>query len=142
MSKFNKKSKSLTTYEGASAVNKKLEDDWVNSLCSSFLCGKYYESGYNQTCRYANLTRQMIKQRGPEFVAIAADFSRNCLGMRSTSALTAALLNDSQWNGKRDFYRSFFHRPDDVAEVFAAVDNYHMKRSHALVEGAGTILAL
>ena len=141
MSKFNKKSKSLTTYEGAPAVNKKLEDNWVNSLCSSFLCGKYYESGYNQTRRYADLTRQMIKQRGPEFVANAANFSRNCLGMRPTSALTAALLNDSQWNGKRGFYRSFFNRPDDVAEVFAAADNYHMKRSHALVRGAGDYLS-
>lgn len=141
MSKFNKKNENLTTYEGAPATRKKLEDDWVNSLCSSFLCGKFYEDEQDQINRYADLTNQMISQRGPEFVAEAADFSRNYLGMRSVSALTAALLNNSQWNGKRDFYRSFFHRPDDVAEVFAAVEKYYMKRSHGLIKGAGDYLS-
>lgn len=135
MARFSNKIKDVT-YEGAKAVEKPLDQEWVNALCSSFLNGGFYETEESQTSRYLRLTRDMVAARGPQFVAKAAIFSRNVLGMRSVSALTAAILNEYKFEGKRDFYKGFFRRPDDVAEVFGAVDKLGGKRSHALVRGA------
>lgn len=135
MARFSNKIKNVT-YEGAKAVEKPLDQEWVNALCSSFLNGGFYESEESQTSHYIGLTRDMVAARGPQFVAKAAVFSRNVLGMRSVSALTAAILNEYKFEGKRDFYKEFFRRPDDVAEVFGAVDTLGGKRSHALVRGA------
>ncbi len=135
MARFSNKIKNVT-YEGAKAVEKSLDQEWVNALCSSFLNGGFYESAESQTSRYVRFTRDMVAARGPQFVSKAAVFSRNVLGMRSVSALTAAILNEYKFEGKRDFYKEFFRRPDDVAEVFGAVDMLGGKRSHALVRGA------
>lgn len=140
MSKFNTKSTN-TTYEGAPAQRVSTEQAWVNALCSSLLGGGFYESEEEQESSYIKLTRQMIDARGPQFAAKAAVFSRNVLGMRSASALTAAILNEYPFEGKRGFYSEYFHRPDDVAEVFGAVDMLGGKRSHALVRGASDYLS-
>lgn len=139
MAKFNSKAKN-TTFEGAPAQLKSLDQEWTNALCSSFLGDTFYETAETQTARYVKLTRDMAAARGPQFVAKAATFSRNVLGMRSVSALTAAILNEYQFDSKRDFYADYFHRPDDVAEVFGAVDTLGGKRSHALVRGAADYL--
>ncbi len=139
MAKFSGKTKN-TTFEGAPAQSKTLDQEWVNALCSSFLGDTFYESAETQTARYIKLTRDMAAARGPQFVSKAATFSRNVLGMRSVSALTAAVLNEYQFDNKRSFYADYFHRPDDVAEVFGAVDMLGGKRSHALVRGAADYL--
>ena len=139
MAKFSGKVKN-TTFEGAPAQSKSLDQEWVNALCSSFLGDTFYESAEAQTARYIKLTRDMAAARGPQFVSKAATFSRNVLGMRSVSALTAAILNEYQFDNKRGFYADYFHRPDDVAEVFGAVDMLGGKRSHALVRGAADYL--
>lgn len=141
MAKFSSKLKNIITYEGAEAEAKSLESEWVNALCSSFLEGCFYERKDERIWRYASLTRRMVLARGEEFVSRAAIFARNVLGMRSVSALTAAVLNESSWRGKRQFYRDFFRRPDDVAEVFGALDKLGHERSHALVRGAGDYLS-
>lgn len=134
MAKFNKMRE--TTHEGAAAIDKNVEHEWVNALCSSFLENGYYEDKNKFIERYVRLTKEIIARRSPEFAAKAAVFSRNVLGMRSVSTLTAAILNKYNWDGKKAFYREFFRRPDDVSEVFSAVDMLGDRRSHALVKGA------
>lgn len=145
MSKFNATKRpaqpDTRTYESGLAYNKNLEDDWANSLFSSFLEDGYYESSEERMERYIELTRAMIEKYGPVFVARAAEFSRNQLGMRSISQLTAALVNSCQFEGKRDFYRNYMHRPDDVSEIFSILESLGEKRSHALVRGAGDYLS-
>lgn len=138
MSKFNAKVTPDTshTYEGGKLYAKDTETKWVNALCSSFLADGYYEDSAQRQERFVELTREMVKLRGVGFVAKAAIFARNELGMRSVSALAAAIANDYQFDGKRRFYANYFRRPDDVAEVFAAIDSIGDKRSHGLIRGA------
>lgn len=139
MSKFNAKqvnNNKAVTYEGGDAYNKSLENEWVNFLFSCILQDRFYESSNKQQDRYVELTNAMIDKYGAGFVGKAAVFARNELGMRSISELTAAMLNKYQFEGKRDFYKKYFHRPDGVAEVFGAIDMLGGKRSHALVRGA------
>ena len=145
MSKFNATKRpaqpDTVTYEGGAAFTKNLEDDWANSLFSSYLEDGFYESREKRMERYIGLTRAMIEKYGPAFVARAAEFSRNRLGMRSISQLTAALVNPFYFMGKRDFYRNCMHRPDDVSEIFSILDSLGEKPSHALVRGAGDYLS-
>lgn len=144
MSKFNAKqmnSNKITTYEGGEAYAKNLEDEWCNFLFSCILQDRFYENSAKQQERYAELTNAMIEKYGASFVGKAAVFARNELGMRSISELTAAMLNQYQFEGKRDFYKKYFHRPDGVAEVFGAIDMLGGKRSHALVRGAADYLS-
>ena len=69
-------------------------------------------------------------------------FARNECGMRSVSQLSAAMLNAAKFEGKRDFFKNYFHRPDDVAEIFAILEDvFKEKRSHALVRGAADYIS-
>lgn len=142
MGKFNNKSvqsRKTQTYEGGVAYKKQLEDEWTNMLFSFMLQSGnhgFYRTVDEAQSRYVELTNQMIEKYGPAFVGKAAIFSRNELGMRSISELTAAMLNGVQFEGKREFYSKYFHRPDGIGEVFGAIDSLGMKRSHALVRGA------
>lgn len=138
MSKFNQKAKPemVTTHEGGAAYAKSVEMEWTNMLFSSFLSGGFYESESDQLSRFDALTDQMIEKYGAVFAAKAAVFARNELGMRSISQYLAAKVNALSFEGKRAFYSKFFRRPDDVAEVFAAIDSLGDKRSHGLVRGA------
>lgn len=139
MPKFNeiqKSTRKATSYEGGQVYTKGLEDEWVNMLFSCMLNDAYYESSEDVQTRYIDLTKRMIDKHGAKFVGKAAHFSRNVLGMRSISELTAAILNDVQFDGKRQFFAKYFHRPDDIGEVFGAVDSLCGKRSHALIRGA------
>ena len=138
MSKFNTKVSPNTSYthEGGKLYAKDVETEWANALCSSFLADGFYEDAVERQERFVDLTHKMVELRGVGFVAKAAVFARNELGMRSVSALAAAIANGYQFDGKRRFYANYFHRPDDVAEVFAAIDSLGGKRSHGLVRGA------
>lgn len=140
MSKFNQTHKSAqpntTTYEGGAAFEKSLEQDWLNNLFSNMLENRAYESDNQQMGRYIDLTKKMLEKYGPKFIARASVFARNELGTRSISQLTAAMLNSQKFEGKRNFYKTYMHRPDDVSEIFAILDAYGEKRSHALVRGA------
>lgn len=143
MSKFNEKiqKKNATTYEGGKAYEKEPATEWLNFLFSSYLEDTYYESSNTQLTRFIELTNQMGQQYGCEFVAKAANMSRNAFGLRSVSQMTAAILNSQQWEGKREFFKNFCHRPDDVADIFGAIDVLGKKRSHALVRGCGDYLS-
>lgn len=143
MSKFNAKSTPAMaeSHEGAELYEKSLEEEWVNFIFSSLMQDGFYESAEDQMDRYFDLTKRMIEKHGPVFAAKAACYARNELGMRSISEFTAAMLNDYQFETKRDFYKHYFRRPDGVAEVFAAVQSLGSKRSHALVRGAGDYLS-
>lgn len=146
MSRFNAKTKTspvqTTSYEGGTLWEKKLEEEWVNFLFSSMLTGGFYESDDTQIARYLELTDAMLDKYGPDFVAKAAVFSRNELGLRTISQLTAAKVNDTKFDSKRYFFSKYFRRVDDVAEVFGAVDAFGSgKRSHALVRGAADYLS-
>lgn len=145
MSKFNKTKTvavpNTSTYEGGAAFSKTLEEDWLNNLFSNMLENRFYESGDEQINRYIDLTSQMLEKYGPKFVGRAAYFARNTLGMRSISQLTAAMLNPVQFEGKRDFFKNYMKRPDDVSEIFAIVESLGDKRSHALVRGAGDYIS-
>lgn len=129
------------TYEGGDAFEKSLEQDWLNNLFSNMLENRFYESGDEQIDRYIQLTQKMLEKYGPKFVGRAAYFARNTLGMRSISQLTAAMLNPVQFEGKRDFFKNYMKRPDDVSEIFAIVEALGDKRSHALVRGAGDYIS-
>lgn len=144
MSKFNARKSGpamAQSYEGATLYEKSLEEEWVNFIFSSMMQDGFYESADEQMMRYKELTESMIEKYGPVFAAKAARYSRQELGLRSISEYTAAMLNDYQFDYKRQFYKDYFRRPDGVAEVFAAVDSLGSKRSHALVRGAGDYLS-
>lgn len=130
-----------TSYEGGAVYTKYVIEDWINCLFSCYLEDRYYESGNKQMNRYLQLTNQVADALGYEFVAKASFFARNELGMRSISQLTAAYLNDKTFADKRSYFRNFCHRPDDVAETFAAIDMIGGKRSHAVVRGFGDYLS-
>lgn len=129
------------SYEGGAVYEKSCVDEWMNMLFSSFMEDKFYESAEDQQERFEELTQAMADAYGYEFVAKAAVFARNELGMRSISQFVASWLNDKSFENKRAFYRNFMHRPDDVAEIFAAVDQLNSKRSHALVRGAADYIS-
>lgn len=143
MAKFNKtvKTEKVASYEGGEVFEKNPVEDWINFLFSSYLENQFYESADEQMNRYTELTQKVGEKFGWEFVAKASFFSRNVLGMRSVSELTAAILNHYQFDNKRAYFRNFLKRPDDVSEVFAAIDMLGDKRSHALVRGAGDYLS-
>ena len=117
MSKFNRAASSptTTTYEGAKAYEKELEQDWMNILFSSFLENGYYEDAQTMGNRFLELTDKMAAKYGYHFIAKAAQFSRNELGMRSISQLAMSYLNSKSYEGKRQDFTNYFHRPDDVA---------------------------
>lgn len=129
------------SYEGGAVYEKSPIDEWMNMLFSSFLEKGFYESAETQQKRFIELTDKVAEAYGYAFVAKCAVFARNDLGMRSISQLTAAWLNDKSFENKRAFYCAFCHRPDDMAELFAAVDFLGGRRSHALVRGCGDYLS-
>ena len=144
MAGFNKvkaRGPQLKSYEGGAVYAKTPVDEWMNMLFSSFMEDQFYESAKDQQEKFKNLTQKMADTYGYEFVAKAAVFARNKLGMRSISQFVASWLNDYKFENKRAFYRNFMHRPDDVAEIFAAVDQLGSKRSHALVRGASDYIS-
>lgn len=143
MSKFNvkKESNKAISYEGGSVYNKNLVEDYLNNLFSSFIEDGFYESKQEKMERFLDLTTEVGNQLGNEFLAKTSVFARNELGMRSASQLIASYLNDKKFDNKRAYYRNFCHRPDDVAEIFGAIDMMGQKRSHATVRGCGDYLA-
>lgn len=141
MSRFNLKQEKTTTYEGGRAQEKTLEQEWTNMIFSSFLQDGFYENQEDYTKRMINLNDKIIAKYGPQFASKAMDYVRNQLGMRTTSALLAAQLNGKSFEDKRTAFSHYFHRPDDVSEVFAAIDSIGGKRSHALIRGAADYLS-
>lgn len=144
MANFNKVQRhnsKTVSYEGGTVYEKSPINEWLNMLFSSFMEDTFYEAAKTQQQRFIDLTNIMAETYGYEFVAKAAIFARNELGMRSISQLVAAWLNAQSFDNKRAFYRTFMHRPDDVAEIFAAIDYLDGKRSHALIRGAADYLS-
>lgn len=146
MARFNAKKAdntkpNATTYEGGAAWTKSVEEDWVNFLFSSMLSDTFYESAEDQMQRFIDNTKTMIEKYGVDFSARAAVFARNQLGLRSVSQLLAAIVNDCSFTTKRAFFRAFMHRPDDVSEIFGAIDMLGSRRSHALIRGAADYLS-
>lgn len=129
------------TYEGGKAYQHTLEDEWSNFIFSSYLGDSYYETEEQVQQRYIELTEKIIAKYGPEIAGKIAQFSRNELGLRSISQLTMAMINDKQFNGKRQLFAKYFHRPDDVAEILAAMDMLGQHWSHGFVRGAGDYLS-
>lgn len=137
MSKFNNKQCITTvTYEGGEAYEKPLLHEWLNILFGSFLAGGAYESSNTQAKRLVEKTRQIADKYGAEFAMKAVVYARNVMGMRSASHLAGAVLNTYDFQDKRNLYRHLFHRPDDVAELFGAIDYLYEKRSHAVVKAS------
>lgn len=146
MAKFNTKTSNKpndTSYEGGLVYTKSPVEQWLNFLFSSYIEDRFYESAQNQLQTFYNLTEDMIKEYGAEFVAKCAIFARNELGMRSAAQFVAGYLNDYQFDNKRTFYRNFCHRPDDVAEIFGVLNSFtpQRKRSHAMVRGFGDYIS-
>lgn len=145
MSKFNESAKNRSTtftYEGAPAVQKDLVEDWVNNLFSNNLEDAFYESQDQRLGRFEQLTTEIRKRFGDNFTAKLANFARNEIGMRSVSQVVAGMLNDSKMAAKREFYRTFCHRPDDCSEIFSYLEICHgAKPSHAMVRGFADYLS-
>ena len=137
MSKFNEKIKPerAISYEGGKNYKKDVLEDWMNFLFSSKMDDGFYENAATQQTRFIELTNLVIDKYGAEFAGKCAMFARNQLGLRSVSQLVAAMLNGQSFERKRDFYKAFCHRPDDMSEIFAAVDMLGGKRSHAMIRG-------
>lgn len=135
MGKFNISDKP-ETYEHGSANAVEEENQWRDMLFGWFVEPSFYEGKSDKLLRFDRLTRKMIKTHGPETVANMCTYSRNVLGMRSASCIVAAVLNDFTFEGKRDFYRRYFRRPDDVAELLSYIESNSGKPSHALIRGA------
>ena len=137
MSKFNEKVKPerSMSYEGGENYKKDVLEDWMNFLFSSKMDDGFYENAATQQTRFIKLTNLVIDKYGAEFAGKCAMFTRNALGQRSTAQLVAAMLNGQSFERKRDFYKAFCHRPDDMSEIFAAVDMLGGKRSHAMIRG-------
>lgn len=137
MSKFNEnKSKNMIeNYEHGNSYKKNPLENWMNNIFSNKLDDKFYESSTMQIENFIKLTEEVLNEYGPTFVAKCAMFSRNELGLRSVAQLVAAMLNGQSFERKRDFYKAFCHRPDDMSEIFAAVDMLGGKRSHAMIRG-------
>lgn len=150
MSKFNANVSGATktsSYEGGTVYKKNAVEDWLNFLFSSYMEDRFYETSSHQMSRFYDLTQEVIDTYGAEFAAKAAIFARNELGMRSAAQFVSAILNNYAFDDKRKFYYTFCHRPDDVSEIFAAIDvlsdhyGVKQKRSHALVRGCGDYLS-
>lgn len=139
MAGFNKSKLTGTTkaksYEGGSVYEKRLLDEWLNILFSSYLEDGFYESRNEYVNRMIDLTKRMVEEYGADFVAKASLFARNEIGMRSVSHLVAAILNGFQFDRKRSYFRNFCARPDDMGEVFSACESQGIKRSHAMIRG-------
>ena len=142
MSKFNSRIKPEKdiSYESATEYVKTVEDAWFNFMFSSYLEPGFYEDTTLQQKRFQELTELMLQRHGAELVAKTAIFARDTLGLRSISHLTAAILNAETFDSKRAFFRNICKRPDDMAEIFAAIDSIAGKRSHAAVRGFGDYL--
>ena len=144
MAKFNKKDREsikTTSYEGGVNYIKSPIEEWLNFLFSSYMEDAYYETAEKQRNRFLDLTSVVADKYGYEFVAKCAIFAREILGMRSVSQLTAAWLNDKKFDRKRAFYAKYPTRPDDVAEIFAALETLEQKYSHALNRGFADYLS-
>lgn len=137
MSKFNEKVKPehSMSYEGGKNYKKDVLEDWMNFLFSSKMDDGFYENAATQQTRFIELTNLVIDKYGAEFAGKCAMFARNALGQRSAAQLVAAMLNGQSFERKRDFYKAFCHRADDMSEIFAAVDMLGGKRSHAMIRG-------
>ena len=112
MSKFNKavKTEKIVSYEGGEVYAKDAVEDWLNFLMSSYLENQFYESADEQMNRYTELTQEVGNKLGWEFVAKASFFSRNVLGMRSISELTAAILNHYQFDNNINYNHLTLHK--------------------------------
>lgn len=142
MSKFNKVEKSnVETYEGGIAYKRDATSAWLNFLFSSYLEDTYYESSSRQLERFIELTNKVGEEQGSEFLAKAADFARNELGMRSVTHVICAMLNDQKFDNKRSYLKNLFYRPDDMCETFSLIEALGSKPSHAIVRAAGDELS-
>jgi hypothetical protein len=143
MSKFNNKIQyeRVSSYEGGKNYKKNPVEDLMNFMLSSYLEDRFYESAQTQQERFLSLLDEVENKLSCEWIAKLSFFARNEVGLRSIAELTAAWLNDKKFDNKRAYFRNFFHRPDDVGEVFAAIDMLSGKRSHALIRGAGDYLS-
>lgn len=142
MSKFNSKiDNSIITHEGGKAYKRNSLEAFMNFLFSSYLENRFYEDADSQIGRFQKLTQEVIDEYGAAFAAKAAVFARKVLGMRSSSQFVAAMLNSEQFENKRHFFASIPNRPDDVAEIFAAIDMLGDKRSHATIRGFSDYLS-
>lgn len=142
MAKFNTSNVSnhVTTHEGGKAYSKSLIVDWFDFMFSSYLEDQFYETAQEQTDRFIELTKQVIDKYGVEFAMSATMFARHEIGLRSITHLAAAIINGYPSDQKRKFFNHVCNRPDDVSEIFAAIDMIGGKRSHALVRGCGDYL--
>lgn len=129
------------SYEGGAVYEKNIINEWINILFSSYMEDGFYANKSTYEKRFLELTSQIADLYGVSFIAKAAYFARNELGMRTASQLIAAWLNSQTFENKRTFYKRFMHRPDDVAEIFAMIDHFDNKRSHALIRGAADYLS-
>ena len=141
MSKFNKNKEKLTTHEGGRGYHRDLLKQWVNFMMGSRIESGFYEDANWFEQQIKHLTEEIINTYGAGYASKVAIFSRDVLGMRSVSQFVAAMLNSYAFEGKRAFYARFFSRPDDVAEVFAIIESYGWKRSHALIRGAADYIS-
>lgn len=142
MSRFNKSNAKtdVTTYEGGEACEKPVLHQWLNLMFGSLLSGGFYESADTQARRLGELTEKVLKQEGPVFVSNAIAFARNKMGIRSASSYALAHLNGVQFEDKAERIRRCLRRPDDVAELFAAIDSLGQKRSHGTVNACRNYL--
>ena len=142
MSKFNKTKKIeyTTTHEGGTALEKPALQQWLNMMFGSLLSGSFYEGDKQQMERLSKLTDKVIEQEGPVFACNATAFARNVMGIRSCVSLALARIQTEQFDGKSTLIGKCLRRPDDVSELFAAIDSMGLKRTHGTVNAVRNYL--
>jgi 60 kDa SS-A/Ro ribonucleoprotein len=116
----------------------------VTLLASSFAMQQYYSSAGEQVERIGQLVETLVESGDARFAAKAALYSRNELGMRTTSHVLAAelarLVKGQRWT--KHFYHKVARRPDDVCEILAYYIVTHGKPiPNSLKRGLGQALA-
>ena len=140
MSKFNtkQKDKSIKTvnFAGGKAFSMDSKQKLISMLWSSFLSDSHYETENDKIKRFQEA---LAEETDKKFIAKLALYTRNTLGMRSTSHLAAIEIAKSvkgeEWTKR--FFNSIIYRVDDMSEIIAGYKKSEKDKSlpHSLIKG-------
>lgn len=139
MSKFNTKEKSNTTktinFAGGDAFDLSSKQKLISLLWNSFLENSFYEK---QEIKLNRFQEALAAEPDKKFIAKLALYTRNVLGMRSTSHIAAVEIAKSVKNEEwsKRFFNKVIHRVDDMSEIISAYkQNGGNSLPHSLLKG-------
>lgn len=142
MTRFNKASIGTKTVNlaGGHAYTESTKLELLSLLFTSFLKNQFYRSADDAVVRIKELIAQ---EKDKKFVAKAALFARNELGMRSVSHLVASEIakqvKGESWS--KTFFEKIVHRTDDMTEILACyAHTYGKPIPNAMKKGFARVL--